>query len=201
MALFSFLFFTGLVAGLTWLLTHRSDHATSEGYFLAGRSLSWPFIAGSLLLTNLSTEQMVGLNGSAFTDGLAVMAWEVVAVLALVAMALFFLPRFLQSGVTTVPEYLAQRFDHHTRSICTLIFLSAYALILLPIILYTGATGLMGILDIQTLLGIESRGGYYRFDLCAVWRPEDCRRLRHPQQRWPVGRGINDHLVWVGGVG
>ena len=158
MALFSFLFFTGLVAGLTWLLTHRSDHATSEGYFLAGRSLSWPFIAGSLLLTNLSTEQMVGLNGSAFTDGLAVMAWEVVAVLALVAMALFFLPRFLQSGVTTVPEYLAQRFDHHTRSICTLIFLSAYALILLPIILYTGATGLMGILDIQTLLGIESRG-------------------------------------------
>ena len=157
MALFSFLFFTGLVAGLTWLLTRRSNHATSDGYFLAGRSLSWPFIAGSLLLTNLSTEQMVGLNGSAFADGLAVMAWEVVAVLALVAMALFFLPRFLQSGVTTVPEYLAQRFDEQTQSICTLIFLSAYALILLPIILYTGATGLIGILDIQSLLGIESR--------------------------------------------
>lgn len=157
MVLLSFLFFTSLVAGLTWLLTHRSDHATSEGYFLAGRSLSWPFIAGSLLLTNLSTEQMVGLNGSAYTDGLAVMAWEIVAVLALVAMALFFLPRFLQSGVTTVPEYLAQRFDHQAQSICTLIFLSAYALILLPIILYTGATGLVGILDIQTLLGLESR--------------------------------------------
>ena len=157
MTLLSFLFFTGLVAGLTWWLTHSGDHSSSEGYFLAGRSLTWPFIAGSLLLTNLSTEQMVGLNGSAYTDGLAVMAWEVVAVLALVAGALFFLPRFLRAGVTTVPEYLAMRFDHQTQSICTVIFLSAYALILLPIILYTGATGLIGILDIQAMLGIESR--------------------------------------------
>ena len=157
MTIMSFLFFMALVATLTWKLSRTSQTNSSEGYFLAGRSLTWPFIAGSLLLTNLSTEQMVGLNGSAYTDGLAVMAWEVVAVLALVAMALFLLPRFLRCGVTTVPEYLAKRFDHQTQSICTLIFLSAYALILLPIILYTGATGLIGILDIQTMLGIESR--------------------------------------------
>jgi len=156
MTLVSFLFFTGLVAVLTWRMTRGDDHQTSKGYFLGGRSLTWPFIAGSLLLTNLSTEQMVGLNGSAFSDGLAVMAWEVVAVIALVASALFFLPRFLRGGVTTVPEYLEQRFDHQTRAICTLIFLAAYAMILLPIILYTGATGLIGILDIQTLTGIKS---------------------------------------------
>ena len=157
MTMMSFLFFTALVATLTWKLSRTSQTDSSEGYFLAGRSLTWPFIAGSLLLTNLSTEQMVGLNGSAYTDGLAVMAWEIVAVLALVAMALFLLPRFLACGVTTVPEYLAKRFDRQTQTICTLIFLSAYALILLPIILYTGATGLIGILDVQTMLGIESR--------------------------------------------
>ncbi|MGB0322760.1 MAG: sodium:solute symporter family transporter, partial [Pseudohongiellaceae bacterium] len=157
MIIMSFLFFTTLVATLTWKLSRTSQTDSSEGYFLAGRSLTWPFIAGSLLLTNLSTEQMVGLNGSAYTDGLAVMAWEIVAVLALVAMALFLLPRFLRCGVTTVPEYLAKRFDRQTQSICTLIFLSAYTLILLPIILYTGATGLIGILDVQTMLGIESR--------------------------------------------
>ena len=126
MTIMSFLFFTGLVATLTWKLSRTSQTDSSEGYFLAGRSLTWPFIAGSLLLTNLSTEQMVGLNGSAYTDGLSVMAWEIVAVLALVAMALFLLPRFLRCGVTTVPEYLAKRFDHQTQSICTLIFLSAY---------------------------------------------------------------------------
>jgi solute:Na+ symporter, SSS family len=64
MTLLSFLLFTGLVAVGTWWLTRRADHGSSTGYFLAGRSLTFPFIAGSLLLTNLSTEQMVGLNGA-----------------------------------------------------------------------------------------------------------------------------------------
>ncbi len=152
----SFLFFTLLVGLLTWLLTRRDDHASSQGYFLAGRSLTFPLIAGSLLLTNLSAEQMVGLNGAAFTDGFCVMVWEVNAVIALVMMALFFLPRFLKSGVATVPQYLEIRFDHQTQVISNLIFLVAYVGVLLPIILYAGATGMIGILDLQTMLGIES---------------------------------------------
>ena len=77
MVIISFVFFTALVGILTWLITHKDDHATSTGYFLGGRSLGGVVIAGSLLLTNLSTEQMVGLNGSAYKDGLSVMAWEV----------------------------------------------------------------------------------------------------------------------------
>ena len=154
----SFLFFTLLVAFLTWFLTRKQDMKSKNGYFLAGRNLSFPLIAGSLLLTNLSTEQMVGLNGAAFTDGFAVMVWEVGAVVALLAMALFFLPRFLKSGVTTVPEYLKIRFGAGTEFITNIIMLSAYALILLPIILYTGAVGIIGILDLQTLLGIENYG-------------------------------------------
>jgi uncharacterized sodium:solute symporter family permease YidK len=83
----SFLFFTGLVGFLTWRITRRDDHDSSSGYFLAGRSLTFPLIAGSLLLTNLSTEQLVGLNGDAFKYGLCVMVWEVVCVVALVFMA------------------------------------------------------------------------------------------------------------------
>ena len=149
----SFLVFTGLVAFLTWLITRRDDHATSGGYFLAGRSLTFPLIAGSLLLTNLSTEQMVGLNGAAFTDGLCVMVWEVVAVVALVFMAWFFLPRFLKSGVATVPEYLEIRFDHQTQVITNIIFLIAYVGILLPVILYSGAVGMIGIMDVNSMLG------------------------------------------------
>lgn len=154
--LFSFLFFTALVGGLTWFITRKNEFASRDGFFLAGRSLTFPFIAGSLLLTNLSTEQLVGLNGSAFTDGLSVMAWEVCAVVALVLMALFFLPRFLKAGVTTVPEFLAQRFDHGTELICNIIFLAAYAVILLPIILYTGARGMMDVLQLQDLFGFTS---------------------------------------------
>ena len=157
----SFLFFTALVGVLTWLITRKDKLDSSTGYFLAGRSLSFPLIAGSLLLTNLSTEQMVGLNGAAFTDGLCVMVWEVVCVVALVFMAWFFLPRFLKSGVATVPEYLEIRFDHQTQVITNLIFLLAYMGILLPVILYSGATGMMGILDVPSMLGSlpDSLGG------------------------------------------
>jgi solute:Na+ symporter, SSS family len=154
-SILSFLAFTGLVAFITWRVTRRDDRASSSGYFLAGRSLTFPLIAGSLLLTNLSTEQMVGLNGLAFGHGLSVMVWEVQAVVALVVMGLFFLPKFLRSGISTVPEFLERRFDSATRTIANAIFLSAYALILLPIILYTGATGMISILGLDEALGLD----------------------------------------------
>ncbi|MCB1091898.1 MAG: solute:sodium symporter family transporter, partial [Verrucomicrobiae bacterium] len=156
MTLLTFLFFTGLVGFLTWILTRKDDHGTSTGYFLAGRTLTGGYIAGSLLLTNLSTEQLVGLNGAAFTDGIAVMAWEVIAGASLVVMALYFLPKYLRSGIATIPEFLESRFAGHTRTITSLIFILAYAVILLPIILYTGATGLKDILDLKSLTGIQN---------------------------------------------
>jgi len=154
LTIISFLTFTGLVAFITWRMTRKDETSTSDGFFLGGRSLTFPFIAGSLLLTNLSTEQLVGLNGGAFKEGLVVMVWEIFAVLALVAMALFFLPRFLKSGITTVPEFLALRYDKTTQAIANFIFLIAYIFVLLPIILYTGATGMVGILGIDKLLGL-----------------------------------------------
>jgi SSS family solute:Na+ symporter len=162
----SFVFFTGLVGLLTWNLTRRRGLDTATEYFLAGRSLTGGYIAGSLLLTNLSTEQLVGLNGAAFTDGICVMAWEVIAGASLVIMALFFLPRYLKSGIATVPQFLELRFNHRTRTITSLIFIVAYAAILLPIILYTGAKGLTGILDMRQLTGIESEWGIIWL---AVW--------------------------------
>jgi len=152
LTLTSFLFFTALVAVLTLWLTRGDDHKSTTGYFLAGRTLTGGYIAGSLMLTNLSTEQLVGLNGAAFTDGLAVMAWEVVAGVALALMAMVFLPRFLKSGIATIPEFLEKRFDQSTRTITTFIFVLAYTLILLPIILYTGARGLDGMLDVRGLI-------------------------------------------------
>ena len=168
MVLVSFALFTGLIAAITYMMTRDDDHASSDAYFLAERRLTGPFIAGSLLLTNLSTEQMVGLNGAAFSDGFSVMAWEVIAVCALVLMGLFFLPRFLKSGVATVPQFLEERFDQGTRTMTTLIFLIAYAVILLPIILYTGARGLNGMLDMSELTGIQSELGIITFSVLLV---------------------------------
>lgn len=155
MTILTFLFFTALVGVLTWVLTRKDDDTSSTGYFLAGRTLTGGYIAGSLLLTNLSTEQLVGLNGAAFTDGILVMAWEVMAAASLVVMALFFLPKYLRSGIATIPQFLEERFDATTRSITSLIFIVAYAAILLPMILYTGATGMRDILDLKAMTGIQ----------------------------------------------
>lgn len=155
MTILSFLLFTVFAAGLTWYITRKDERQSSAGFFLGGRSLTFPIIAGSLLLTNLSTEQMVGLNGSAYAHGLSVMAWEVVAVVALVIMALFFLPRFLRTGITTVPQFLERRFDRTTQSIANTIFLLAYTFLLIPLILYTGAVGLISMIDLQELTGIK----------------------------------------------
>jgi len=160
--LISFFIVTSLVGLGTWLIVRRQKQDTSTNYFLAGRSLGAIYIAFSLLLTNLSTEQLVGLNGDGFTDGLSVMAWEVVSVLSLVLMAVYFLPKFLKSGIATVPQFLELRFDHTTQVICNVIFLIAYAVILLPIILYTGASGLNSIVDIKGLFGLTS-------DTTALW--------------------------------
>lgn len=154
MTLLSFLAFTLFAAFLTFLITRRDEKKSSDGFFLGGRSLTFPVIAGSLLLTNLSTEQMVGLNGAAYKDGLAVMAWEVVAVISLVLMAAFFLPRFLKAGITTVPQFLENRFDRRTQTLTNMIFLLAYAFLLIPIILYSGAVGLSQMLDLKNLTGI-----------------------------------------------
>ena len=152
----SFVFFTALVAVITWWKSRGEDVDTNTGFFLAGRSLTFPLIAASLLLTNLSTEQLVGLNGQAYVAGLSVMVWEVVAVVALVAMALVFLPRFLKSGIATVPQLLDIRYGKRAEGVCNAIFMLAYMFQLLPIILYTGAVGMTGILDVHALTGIES---------------------------------------------
>jgi len=149
----SFLFFTALVAFLTWRLTRGRLDNTEEGYFLAGRSLTGVIIAGSLLLTNLSTEQLVGLNGGAYKNGLAVMCWEVIAGASLVVLALFFLPRYLKSGIATVPQFLEERYGPEVRAITTFVFIIAYMLILLPFVLFLGAKGLNGMLDLEGMLG------------------------------------------------
>tara|TARA_R110002096_G_scaffold13623_2_gene47999 strand:- start:4478 stop:6103 length:1626 start_codon:yes stop_codon:yes gene_type:complete len=155
MTLLTFLFFTVLVAFLTWRITRGKGTNTEDGFFLAGRSLSFWVIAGSLLLTNLSTEQLVGLNGGAFNEGLSVMAWEVVAGCSLVVLALFFLPRYLKSGISTIPQFLEERYDARIRGLTTGIFIVAYMLILLPFVLFSGASALAYMLDLPTQLGMS----------------------------------------------
>ena len=151
----SFVGFTALVAIISYYATRKTNENTSDGYFLGGRSLTAGVIAGSLLLTNLSTEQIVGLNGSAYKDGLSVMAWETLAAIAMVVTAIFLLPRYLKGGLTTVPQFLAKRFDVTTKTITSGLFLTGYVVVLLPVILYSGSVAISGMFDVPTLLGVS----------------------------------------------
>ena len=130
----------------------RSENAI-EDYFAGGRSLAWPVVAGSLLLTNLSTEQLVGLNGAVFQDGRLVgIAWEVLSAFAMMATALLFLPKYLASGFTTTTGYLEQRYDRVTRRVVSALFLSGYVAVLLPVVLYTGALAVRGMFGLELQL-------------------------------------------------
>ena len=151
----SFLGFTILVAVIAYLATRKTNEESSDGYFLGGRSLTAGVIAGSLLLTNLSTEQIVGLNGNAYTDGVLVMAWETLAAIAIVICAIYLLPRYLKGGISTIPTYLERRFDSTTKALTSGLFLSGYAIVLLPIVLYSGSLAISGMFDLPEKLGIS----------------------------------------------
>ena len=152
---FSFIGFTVLVAVLSWYWTKGTDEENSDGYFLGGRSLTAPVIAGSLLLTNLSTEQIVGLNGQAYTEGILVMAWETLAAIAMVVTAVYLLPRYLAGGIATVPQFLEQRYDKGVKTATSLLFLSGYVIVFLPIVLYSGSLALSTMFDVPQVLGVS----------------------------------------------
>nr|WP_321510307.1 solute:sodium symporter family transporter [uncultured Hyphomonas sp.] len=151
----TFLLFTAFVAVISYLATRHHRMDTSDAYFLGGRTLSAWLIAGSLMLTNLSTEHLIGLNGDAFNHTFAVTAWETTAALAMVLMALYFLPRYLKSGFATIPQFLKARYDGQTRTIATLIFLFSYVVAILPVVLLFGATGIDSLFDISQRTGLS----------------------------------------------
>ena len=157
----SFILATAAVAVGTVFFVRRMKRSENaiEDYFAGGRSLAWPVVAGSLLLTNLSTEQLVGLNGAVFQDGRLVgIAWEVLSAFAMMATALLFLPKYLASGFTTTTGYLEQRYDRMTRRVVSALFLSGYVAVLLPVVLYTGALAVRGMFGLELELWLVVAG-------------------------------------------
>ena len=149
----TFIAFTVLVAVLSWWKTRDDDLSTKEGYFLAGRGLPGIVIAGSLMMTNLSAEQLVGRNGQGYAAGMTAMGWETMCPIALTLMALFFIQKYFKLGISTIPEFLESRFDRATRVIVSFIFLVAYIVTMLPLVLYAGSVAMERIFGITALMG------------------------------------------------
>lgn len=155
----TFILFTALVAVIAWWRTRKDDLSTQDGYFLAGRSLTGPVIAGSLMLTNLSTEQLIGQSGQTFRTNMGPMAWEVGSAIVLVILALVFLPRYLKMGITTIPEFLEDRYDTMTKRMVSFMFLIGYLLTYLPTVLYSGALVFNQIFSVSERLGVSQLQG------------------------------------------
>ncbi|MHC4165967.1 MAG: solute:sodium symporter family transporter [Planctomycetota bacterium] len=161
MTVISFIGFTAFVAFYAWFRLRKDKLDSSDGYFLGGRSLSGVVIAGSMLLTNISTEHLVGMNGSSYKNGCIIIAWEVTSALALIVAAIYFVPRYLRMGLTTIPQYLEKRFDGTTRTLVALFLVVSFVVTLLPIVLYTGALNLESIFNVSERLDVSKTQGLW----------------------------------------
>lgn len=157
----SFLAFTGFVAAYVWYKLRKEKLDSQDGFFLGGRSLTGIVIAGSMFLTNISTEHLIGMNGSSYKNGFIIIAWEVTSALALIAAAIYFVPKYLKMGLTTIPQYLESRFDGATRTIIALFLMLSFVVTLLPIVLYTGAINLESLFNISEVLDISKAEGIW----------------------------------------
>ena len=145
-----FVFFTTLIGVVTWYKCrtapiHSAD--SNKEYFLAGGGLSWIFVAGSITLTNLSTDQLVGMNG----NQMALLAWwELAAVVGLIILAKVFLPIYYKYECTTTTELLEKRYgDRNIRTVIGMLFLMGNIFIYLPIVLYTGSLFMQSMFQID----------------------------------------------------
>ncbi|MDK7979627.1 solute:sodium symporter family transporter, partial [Enterococcus faecalis] len=158
MNLFSIISFLVIVI-CVWIFAYsrsRSvDTSGSEGFFMGGRSLTALPIAGTIIMTNLSTEQIVGQNGQSYHAGMEVMAWEVTAAIAIVALAVIFLPKYFKYGINTVSDFIEIRYDTVTKRIISILFIVTYMISFLPVVLYSGSLVFNKIFHIDELLGVE----------------------------------------------
>ena len=152
----TFIAFTILVAVISYVKTKGDDQTTADGYFLAGRGLPGFVIAGSLLLTNLSAEQLVGTNGQTWLVGMSPMAFEIVAAPCCIVLALWAAPRYLKSGITTIPELIGLRFGRSTKLWFSIAYIILYLVVQIPVILYSGSLVFENIFHVSAMFHIST---------------------------------------------
>ncbi|MBR6388762.1 MAG: sodium/solute symporter [Opitutales bacterium] len=142
--------FVGLYMGRS-----KQKEENAEGYFLAGRGLSWWLIGFSLIAANISTEQFVGMSGSAAGPaGLAIASYEWMAAITLVFVAIFFLPKFLKCGIYTMPQFLEQRFDTFSRTAMSMLMVVVLVAVNVTAVIYSGAITASTLFQGHSIFGV-----------------------------------------------
>lgn len=126
----------------------------SKDYFLASKALPWWAVGASLIASNISAEQFIGMSGSGFALGLAISTYEWMAAATLLVVAIFFLPVYIKKGIYTMPGFLLDRYDSRVRTTMAIFWLLLYVFVNLTSVLYLGALSLNTILDIPMTTAI-----------------------------------------------
>lgn len=126
----------------------------SKDYFLASKALPWWAVGASLIASNISAEQFIGMSGSGFAIGMGIASYEFMAAVTLLIVAAFFLPIYLHRGIYTMPQFLEQRFDKRVKTIMAIFWLLVFVFVNLTSILYLGALALNTMMGVPLMWGI-----------------------------------------------
>jgi SSS family solute:Na+ symporter len=124
----------------------KNDVSASQDFFLAEGSLTWWAIGASLIASNISAEQFIGMSGEGFFVGIAVAAYEWIAALALIIIAVWFIPIYLKNKIYTMPQFLKTRYNESVSLVMAIFWLFLYVFVNLTSILYLGAVAINGLL-------------------------------------------------------
>lgn len=144
-AVFIIYFIAVSVYGYTVYRKREKNEHDAKAYFLAEGSLTWWAIGASLIASNISAEQFIGMSGEGFFLGIAVAAYEWIAAIALIIIAIWFIPVYLKNKIYTMPQFLKTRYNESTALIMAVFWLFLYVFVNLTSILYLGAVAINGL--------------------------------------------------------
>ncbi len=145
----------GLLIIALWISRGEKSHETNtEDYFLASKALPWWAIGASLIASNISAEQIIGMSGSGYAMGLAIASYEWMAAITLILVGKYLLPIFLKNEIFTMPQYLEQRFDSRVKTTLALFWLAVYVFVNLTAVLWLGGLAIQSVAGVDAMYGM-----------------------------------------------
>ncbi len=144
------------IMGFGVWISNRDKALNAQDYFLASKALPWWAVGGSLIASNISTEQILGMNGSGYVMGLAIGAYELMAALSLIVVAKFFLPVFIEKGIYSMPQFLEVRYNKSVRIGLAFFWVALFIFVNLTAVFYLGGLAIEGLTGIPMMYGIAA---------------------------------------------
>lgn len=135
-------------------LSRKGKNESTADYFLASKALPWWAVGGSLIASNISAEQFIGMSGSGYVVGMAIASYELMAALTLVLVAKYFLPVFIKNGIYTMPQFLELRYDRRVRLCLGVFWLLLFVFVNITSVLYLGGLAIQNITGLSLIWAV-----------------------------------------------